>query len=733
MEFSALMTSAGINVGLCALFLCLYSILRKQPTNVYVYFGRRIAQEHYRETECYTLDRLVPSPSWILKAWGNTENDILHCAGLDSVVFLRFLVFSIRIFSIATIVCLFGVLPANYFGRDMLHKQIQLESVEVFSIANVKEGSRWLWVHCLALYIITFSSCALLYQEYKNISRMRLAYIRRSPHNLSHFTVLLRSIPNSGGEMLRDTIRNFFRNYHGPSYLSHQLIYRTGKVQKLMSSAEKVYRKFVQLRLPSSGLNTRQRLYRCGLCGGDKTTPFRFHQNEVDLNEKNIDCTIADIFQAEKDCIAAFVFFKTRYAAAIVSQLMQSPNPTLWVTDQAPEPHDVYWSNLSISYNWLWFRRVLMLVTSVAFMFVFLLPVTFVQSLTQLTQMKKMFPFFRGILKMPMVTKVVTGYLPSVILLLFFYTVPPVMMLLSTIEGSISRSDRKKSACHKILYFTLWNVFFVNVLSGSLLTQLNAITRPKDLASQLAEAIPKQATFFITYVLTSGWVGLCSEIMQIFALVYNFVRKYVFQLNDDPQLVPTFPYHTEIPKVLFFGLLGFTCSILAPLILPFLLVYFCLGYAVYLNQLLNVYVCKYEMGGTLWPLMHNTTVFSMVLTQIIAIAVFGIKLSKFSAGFTILLVIGTLLFNEYCRQRFSSIFTSLSVQDLIEMDREDELSGRMEDIHEELLSGYYKYFPDKDSQKSDKCNGENSDSTIAVNPFASNFSQVIKPIRSESL
>jgi calcium permeable stress-gated cation channel len=93
MDFSALMTSAGINIGLCALFLSLYSVLRKQPTNVYVYFGRRIAQEHTRETDCFSLDRLMPSPSWIFKAWENTECDILQCGGLDSVVFLRFLVF----------------------------------------------------------------------------------------------------------------------------------------------------------------------------------------------------------------------------------------------------------------------------------------------------------------------------------------------------------------------------------------------------------------------------------------------------------------------------------------------------------------------------------------------------------------------------------------------------------------------------------------------------------------
>ena len=93
-----------------------------------------------------------------------------------------------------------------------------------------------------------------------------------------------------------------------------------------------------------------------------------------------------------------------------------------------------------------------------------------------------------------------------------------------------------------------------------------------------------QATFFITYVLTSGWASLSSEVIQLFALIWNFIRRYVFRRKGDPSFVPSFPYHTEVPRVLLFGLLGFTCAILAPLILPFLLVYFLLGYVVYRNQ-----------------------------------------------------------------------------------------------------------------------------------------------------
>jgi len=68
------------------------------------------------------------------------------------------------------------------------------------------------------------------------------------------------------------------------------------------------------------------------------------------------------------------------------------------------------------------------------------------------------------------------------------------MMLFSTLEGPISRSGRKRSACYKVLYFTIWNVFFVNVLSGSVISQLNTLSSPKEIPTQLAKAVPSQVT-----------------------------------------------------------------------------------------------------------------------------------------------------------------------------------------------------------------------------------------------
>src|SRR4051812_10779298 len=95
--------------------------------------------------------------------------------------------------------------------------------------------------------------------------------------------------------------------------------------------------------------------------------------------------------------------------------------------------------------------------------------------------------------------QLITGYLPSVILQIFLYTVAPIMMLFSTLEGPISHSERKRSACCKVLFFLIWNVFFVNVVSGTVLKQLDFFSSPKDIPVQLAKVIPGQVSSILLF------------------------------------------------------------------------------------------------------------------------------------------------------------------------------------------------------------------------------------------
>lgn len=103
-----------------------------------------------------------------------------------------------------------------------------------------------------------------------------------------------------------------------------------------------------------------------------------------------------------------------------------------------------------------------------------------------------------------------------------------------------------------------------------------------------------QATFFISYVVTSGWTNLSSELTRTSSLIRDFLGRSCFRCLIEFS-APRIPYHRAIPSILFFGLIGITYFLLAPLILPFILVYFCLGYVIYRNQVSRFnMVCSYR-------------------------------------------------------------------------------------------------------------------------------------------
>lgn len=93
MLVSALVTSVGINSGLCILFFTLYSILRKQPSNYEVYIPRLLAEGSSKRRSGFNLERLIPSPGWVSRAWKLSEEDLLLSTGLDAVVFMRIITF----------------------------------------------------------------------------------------------------------------------------------------------------------------------------------------------------------------------------------------------------------------------------------------------------------------------------------------------------------------------------------------------------------------------------------------------------------------------------------------------------------------------------------------------------------------------------------------------------------------------------------------------------------------
>ncbi|PIN02991.1 hypothetical protein CDL12_24491 [Handroanthus impetiginosus] len=259
-----------------------------------------------------------------------------------------------------------------------------------------------------------------------------------------------------------------------------------------------------------------------------------------------------------KELPVAFVTFKSRWGAALASQSQQISNPLLWITEMAPEPRDVLWKNLAIPYRYLPLYKFGFYVAASLLTIFFAVPVTAVQGIAKFERLKKWFPPAMALQLIPGLRSVVTGYLPSVILNGFIYIVPFAVIGMAKLAGYTSRSKKDIKACNMVFYFLVGNVFFLSLLSGSLLDQLGeSFSHPRDFPGRLARAVSAQADFFMTYILTNGLSGFSLEILQPGLLMWDSVKSCVLERGKKKRpYLYSLPYHRIIPFVALCILIG---------------------------------------------------------------------------------------------------------------------------------------------------------------------------------
>ncbi|XP_021751142.1 CSC1-like protein At3g54510 [Chenopodium quinoa] len=187
------------------------------------------------------------------------------------------------------------------------------------------------------------------------------------------------------------------------------------------------------------------------------------------------------------------------------------------------------------------------------------------------------------------------------------------------------------------------------------------------------------ADFFTTYILSDGLSGFSLEILQAGLLVWDAIKRHTFGRGKKRSpYVYSLPYFRVIPFVCLCFLIGMVYALVAPLLLPFVLGYLYLGYAVYMNQIEDVYPTFYETSGQYWPYVHSYIFFSLFLMQITMIGLFGLKSKPGASVATLPLLVLTLLLNEYCKLRFLPSFSQHTIQILKENDESDEKESNLD-------------------------------------------------------
>lgn len=165
---------------------------------------------------------------------------------------------------------------------------------------------------------------------------------------------------------------------------------------------------------------------------------------------------------------------------------------------------------------------------------------------------------------------------------------------------------------------------YVSVTAGSILKSLaEMLDHPSSILELLGESLPTMVGYFVALLVTKIMAGLPLIFLRFGALsrmlmlrILSSEKKLTQRELDWVYRLENIQYGWEFPSQLLVIVIVFTYVIIAPIILPFGLIYFCGALVVYKKQLLYVYSPVYESGGAMFPMAVQRTLFGLVCGQL---------------------------------------------------------------------------------------------------------------------
>ncbi|XBJ06851.1 hypothetical protein VPH35_012451 [Triticum aestivum] len=697
---------AAFNIVTATIFLLIFAFLRLQPINDRIYFpkwylkGMRDSPSSAGAAVTKYVNLNVRSYlkflSWMPAALKMPEEELIEHAGLDSVVYLRIYLTGLKIFLPITILAFAVLVPVNWTNDTLDDLKVVHSDIDNLSISNIPYGSKRFIAHLVMAYVFTFWTCYVLKNEYERVATMRLRFLASEKRRPDQFTVLVRNIPPDPDESVSELVEHFFLVNHPDHYLKHQTVYNANKLADLVEKKKKMrnWLDYYQNKLERKSKRPTTKTGFLG-CFGSEVDAIDHCKSEIEKIGTEEAEERKKVMKDPKSIMpASFVSFRSRWGAAVCAQTQQTSNPTLWLTEWAPEPRDVYWSNLSIPFVSLTVRRLIIGVAFFFLNFFYVIPIAFVQTLANLEGIEKALPFLKPLIESPPIKSFIQGFLPGLALKIFLIVLPTILMYMSQFEGLISQSSLERRTASKYFIFLFFNVFLGSIVTGSALEQLDTYLHASanDIPRIIGVAIPMKATFFITYVMVDGWAGVSLEILRIRAFVLYHLKNFFLVKTEKDREEAMDPgsicFYWSEPRIQLYFLLGLVYAAVTPLLLPFILVFFALGYVVYRHQIINVYHQRYESGAQFWPNVHLRITVALIASQLLLLGLLSTKGLEEATPVLLVLPILTFWFHKYCTHRYKPAFVRNPLQEAMRKDTLEHAREPNFDLKSYLADSY---------------------------------------------
>eukprot|EP00698_Gefionella_okellyi_P025129 TRINITY_DN9080_c0_g1_i2.p1 TRINITY_DN9080_c0_g1~~TRINITY_DN9080_c0_g1_i2.p1 ORF type:complete len:779 (-),score=171.42 TRINITY_DN9080_c0_g1_i2:57-2294(-) len=620
--------------------------------------------------------------AWIKGTLQADERTVLQHGGYDAVMNLRVFKFGLACFAVFTLLCCAILIPIYVTSEN------GVGGIDLLSLSNVATSSPRIAAPFVLTFVLSIVCYVLMYRLFKSYYELRMEYLRQN--SAQQYMMLVRDVPI--GQRDDESVARYFRELYPHATITAAAIPDLRKLRKLTNERndeiyklDRIEKKYAIAQQKAAAKAARQGQNAPQV---ERPTMRTRKCHKVDA----IDHTTAEIarLNAEiKACGDAKTVVQTGSALVAFSRVTSALNARQtdhaagrsWNTHGAPQPKDVYWNNIYLPSPHRTVRTVLVWIATVALVLLYIIPLTFVSSLTTLDNLMVILPFLRPVVEgVPVLAGFLKGFLPTLAILIFFAVLPAIMRGFSILQGISSHSGLQRGMLSKLFLFFVVNVYFTVLIGSSIFAALPEITNnPSALVQTFGVTIPKVGVFFTTYVMLLALSVFPLRLLGIVRLIVVSLKLKLLATTqhdrDETTKEPEFAEGADLPQQLVVMLISFTYAVLSPIIVPFAMLYYALGYFVQKHHFLLMYKNRYDSGGLWFENFSRRMITVLWIAQFMVMAVLAIKLGPYAAFslFNIILLVATICIGRYCERVFIKHSREMSMENAKDLVVDDSV------------------------------------------------------------
>ncbi|KAF9208359.1 hypothetical protein BGZ49_009051 [Haplosporangium sp. Z 27] len=643
---------------------------------------------------------------WIPELLRVSEADMLQCVGLDAVVLLRFFTMCIKLFLYCLIPGLLIILPVNHYssrdGRDPSIPDDDKDPEDP-NLGITSASLLYLFTQFTFTWVFSLLAIYIIWNTYEDYIQLRRKYMVDRAKYITNRSVMVVGLPP---HLQTDrSLATFYESLNVGSVESAHVCRHVDRLKRLieqrahaLKDLETAYAKYYGNPSDFPGYDP-ERIEADNDHYLNESHPAEDHTEDHDVNDNENSSLLPQVkkrptmklgflglFGEKVDKIdhyrevfatldkavikmrtsriftnttIGFVTFEEMHSAQILAQTVNTQETLSCDTFLAPEPRDVYWSNLSLPPSELGVRAVVINTTVFFLIFFWSIPIGAFSSFLNLDSLEKLLPGISKILEAnPALKSVIQGFLPTLGVTVFLAVVPKILEVLCIQQGIRSHSGIDRSMYNKYFTFILFNVVLVLTVVGTWAQAFNKVYHNfGELSLLLAASLPRVSPFFVNYLILKG-IGMLPlqllELGDVFTLIFRSFLAKTPRDYAEARAPPMLDQGVVYSQATLTFVIVVIYSCIKPLVLLFGMIYFVLAYLVYKYQLLYVFYQPYESNGRTWPMVYNRLMIGLLIFQSTMLGLFMLNQSYLLGGLLVPLPIGTIWFWTWTTEQYTT-------------------------------------------------------------------------------